>query len=202
MKIAFMFLIALLSVSFAFAQDDYHKVEGNVNFSYQRLTEAGGYNDGVGLLGFDVSLTKNLTRYIGIKGAFSGVFKKQDFSTPGIAPNTILHYTFKNSLYSYMGGIKIKDNSKEKRFKPFFHALAGGATFKQAFSGDCPIDVLGTCNDLNFTSTGFSAAVGGGLDLRATKRLSIRVIQADYNPIFVNNTTSNNFRLGVGLVFH
>jgi opacity protein-like surface antigen len=202
MKIVFMFLIAALNVSFALAQDEYHKAEGGVNFLHQRISGTGGLNDSVNLNGFDVSVTKNITRLVGIKGAFSGGFKKDDFSIPGFAPNTVLNFSFKTSVYTYMGGIQIKDNTKEKRFKPFFHALAGGATFRQTLSGDCPSDVQAACSDFSFTSTGFSAAVGAGLDVRATKRLSVRVVQADYNPIFVNDSTLNNFRIGVGFVFH
>jgi opacity protein-like surface antigen len=202
MKIVFMFLIAALNVSIAFAQDEYHKIEGGVNFLHQRISDTGGFDDSVALNGFDVSLTKSLTRLVGIKGAFSGGFKKDDFSIPGFAPNTTLNFSFKTSVYTYMAGIQVKDNTKEKRFKPFFHALAGGATFRQTLSGDCPSDVQAACSDFSFSSTGFSAAVGGGLDVRATRRLSIRVVQADYNPIFVNDTTLSNFRIGVGLVFH
>ena len=202
MKIVFMFLIALLNVSFAFAQDEYHKLEGGVNFSHQRISDTGGLNDSVALNGFDVSLTKNINRLVGIKGAFSGGYKKEDFSIPGFAPNTVLNFSFKTSVYTYMAGIQVKDNTKGKRFKPFFHALAGGATFRQTLSGDCPSDVQAACSDFSFSSTGFSALVGAGLDIRATKRLSVRVVQADYNPIFVNDGTLGNFRIGVGLVFH
>src|ERR1041384_4264533 len=110
MKFVFIFLIALLNVSFVCAQDDYTKLEGGVNFSHQRVSETGGFDDSAALNGFDVSLTKNINRLVGIKGAFSAGFKKDDFSIPGFAPNTVLNFSFKTSLYTYMAGVQVKDN--------------------------------------------------------------------------------------------
>jgi outer membrane immunogenic protein len=58
------------------------------------------------------------------------------------------------------------------------------------------------------SSTGggaFASLVGGGVDLRATRRFSIRLVEADYLvTTFDNggNNHQNNFRIGAGVVFH
>jgi hypothetical protein len=198
-------LMALLNVSFALSQNtagEYDKLEGSVGFSHQRAGDTSGFDDSPGFNGFDASVTKNLTRYFGIKGAFSGAYRSDGFSVPGILPGSIRRFAIKTSIYTYLGGIQIKDNTKTKRLKPFFHALAGGGTLTQKLTGDCPNDVASICAGYSYSTTGFAAAVGGGLDIRVSKRISIRAVQADYNPIFIDGETLNNFRVGVGIVFH
>jgi hypothetical protein len=52
------------------------------------------------------------------------------------------------------------------------------------------------------SSTGFSGVIGGGLDIRAGKRIDVRVIQVDYNPTHVEGEWQHNFRIGAGIVIH
>jgi hypothetical protein len=52
------------------------------------------------------------------------------------------------------------------------------------------------------TETGFAGAFGGGLDIRASDRVDVRVIQFDYNPTRLFDSTQHNFRIGVGIVIH
>jgi outer membrane immunogenic protein len=55
------------------------------------------------------------------------------------------------------------------------------------------------------TASGFSLGAGGGVDLNVSRRISVRVLQADYvltrMPNFFDNT-QNNLRFNFGLVFH
>jgi hypothetical protein len=47
-------------------------------------------------------------------------------------------------------------------------------------------------------------ALGGGFDIRATKRVSFRG-SLDYNPVFVNDSvagTRDFLRLSLGILFH
>ena len=61
--------------------------------------------------------------------------------------------------------------------------------------------------------------LGGGLDIRAGKRIDVRVIEVDYNPVFAGDRTAksiagpftsikftgrtaHNFTVGVGIVIH
>ncbi len=77
------------------------------------------------------------------------------------------------SVYDYLGGVQLKNNSRGARI--------GGS---------------------GFNSTGFSAVVGAGLDIRAGRRVDVRVLQADYNLLRFGGDSSHNFRLGGGHVFH
>ncbi len=94
--------------------------------------------------------------------------------------------------------MQVRDNASKARLKPFGHALAGVAHYRNKYEN--------STNNTDFTrfsfyETGFAAAVGGGLDVRLTDRFDIRAIQADYNPIRIGNQWSNNFRFSVGVVF-
>ncbi len=72
----------------------------------------------------------------------------------------------------------------------------------------------------DFEDSGFAAAIGGGLDIHLSKRVDVRAIQVDYNPMRFDFTdfgavgipgtptplgepkrTLHNFRIGIGIVF-
>ena len=58
--------------------------------------------------------------------------------------------------------------------------------------------------DLKKSDNGFAMGLGGGLDIRASERVSFRALM-DYNPVFVNDSTSGTrdfFRLSLGVLFH
>lgn len=89
---------------------------------------------------------------------------------------------------------------------PFAHALVGTARVRNEIdvSNDVCIAIVPSPCPPDFTEkeTGFAAAFGGGIDIRASNRIDIRVIQIDYNPTGVFDRTQHNFRIGVGIVFH
>ncbi len=103
---------------------------------------------------------------------------KGDFST---------HHKRNFSLQNYLGGIQIKNNAREgSRVRPFAHVLAGVVVASEGFRA---------------RGGAFSMAVGGGVDVRVNKRVSVRAIQVDYNPYISGGFYSNNVRVGVGIVF-
>jgi hypothetical protein len=56
---------------------------------------------------------------------------------------------------------------------------------------------------LKKSDNSFAMALGGGLDIRASKRVSFRAMM-DYNPVFVNDSTSGTrdfARLSLGILF-
>ena len=147
--------------------DDYPKAEGYVGFSHFRATGGGT----VGFNGFEAAVTANVSRLVGLKFDLSGHYRT-DFGE-------------RVSVYNYVGGVQLKNNARGARFKPFVHALAGGARIGGG----------------GFSSNGFSAIAGAGLDVRVGRRVDVRVIQADYNLLRFGGEGSHNFRLGAGLVF-
>jgi hypothetical protein len=86
--------------------------------------------------------------------------------------------------------VQIKDNSKDKRIKPFAHFLLGVArqSVKYKESGPIFFNALNLGTD-KVTNNGFSWALGGGLDIRVHRRIDIRVIQLDYNPVRTKEQT-------------
>jgi hypothetical protein len=203
-------ILACASVSFA-QDDDYNKVEFAIGYSHARVDtgvddpdfedDFGDFlADRRGFNGFDASLTGNVTRYFGIKGNFSGHFKSDSFTDGVDTINT------KERIYNFLGGVQVKDNSKATRFKPFGHFLVGGARQSIEFSSP----TFGQAFDVTDTSLALKA--GAGIDIKVHDRVDLRVIEFNYNPIFVGDRdidgftvsgeTQHNFTIGFGITIH
>jgi len=167
--------------------------------------------------GFDASLTFNVSRYVGIKGDVTGHFKSDRFVDVFTPPGATQTESTSERLYNFLGGLQIKDNQKDKRVKPFAHALAGFARYTARQRQT--IDIFPQFNFVaNDKETSFALKVGGGLDVRVSPRVDIRVIELDYNPVFagdrgwttvsgpftftVTGKTAHNFTIGAGIVIH
>ncbi|MDT7689214.1 MAG: hypothetical protein QOE46_1973 [Acidobacteriota bacterium] len=194
-----LFMAALLiacAAPFTFAQTtgggDYNKVDVGVLYSNNRVDT--GIDDPTqnfitqreGFHGVEGFVKGNVSRYVGIVGDYS--FHRKTFGdtvgTTAVSVDTDLH--------TLMGGAEFKDNSTETKVKPFARVLAGFQHIRANVSGFSGLDE---------SDTGFSAALGGGVDFRVNPRVDIRAIQFDYNPTRFNGQTSNNFRIGVGVIF-
>jgi opacity protein-like surface antigen len=167
--------------------------------------------------GVEGAVTYNVSKYVGIKGDFTAHFKSQTyvdiFTPPGITQTLSNH----ERLYQALGGIQIKDNRAARRFKPFAHALVGFARYTN--QQEQTVDLFPVANFvIEDRETSFAMKLGGGLDIRVGKRLDIRVVQVDYNPVFAGDRnprtitgpftvsftgrTANNFTIGAGIVIH
>ena len=218
-------MFALSSVTFA--QSERYKFEGFGGYSYMNLNrgvDPDEFDDDfsdtpanrVNAHGFNGSVTYNWSRFLGVKFDLTLHSFGEDFTsvlsvnplggTPGPG-------TFKTSqnVYQYMGGVQIKDNSKDgPKFKPWAHILAGVAD--QHFSIDQTAPTSSRLLDLN--STDFAMKFGGGIDYRIHKNIDVRFIQADWNPIFrgdvqtngrfgtIDSVLQNNWLLTFGVVLH
>ena len=203
--------IIVACASIAAAQSDYKKFELFGGFSHNRVDTGIGNDDPSlrdiidereGFNGFEVSATGNFTRYIGLKADFSGHFKSKTIPFPGVPAANV---NVDSRLFNFLGGVQVKDNSNEGTFKPFAHALAGVAHARNSVNFNdiaCIAIVPSPCSPFTENETGFAAAFGGGIDIRANDHISIRAIQVDYNPTRLFDSTQHNFRFGVGIVFH
>ena len=205
-----MLVIACASIAAA-QSSDYKKFEVFAGYSHNRVDTGLGDDDPAlndildereGFHGFNVSATGNVSRYLGFKFDFSGHFKSRTVPFGTIA-NAV---DVESRIYNFLGGVQVKDNSTDVTFKPFAHALVGGGHVRARvdisdegciaiFPSPCP-------TDFTQSETGFAGAFGGGIDIRASDRIDIRVIQVDYNPMRISGQTLHNFRIGVGVVFH
>lgn len=205
--------IIVISITAASAQsDDYKKGEfyvgytaGQVDRGFDSDIPASGvfFNrelDNDPYHGANVSAVYNVSRYIGLKADFSAVYNrtKFNFTVPGGTP---FAFDTSNSLYNALGGIQIKNNSSDKRFKPFVHALVGaGHGRTKVKSVSCPVTV--DCSDfVGGSETGLAGAFGGGLDIKLSNHVDLRLVQIDYNPIRFQDGTQRNLRFGIGFVF-
>ncbi len=211
------------SIGFAQSSEDFHKVEvfGGVSNNQFDVgsTNSSSFNNQFkvreSLNGAEASVVYNLNRFIGIKGDFSAHFKNivlENGLTVTTSPNNTTITTnvvrVRTSVYNFLGGVQIKDNRKEgSRFRPFGHAMVGQALIRtnlkpEDFSSPFCTASATACAGLDATKMDLSAAFGGGLDIKASNRISIRAFQGDYNPTRLNNSTQHNFRFSVGVVFH
>lgn len=148
--------------------------------------------------GVQTSVNFNVSRYFGLKGDFSLVYRdrNQPITQNGVASNLNRRTTVTNIL----GGLQMRDNDSDAGLRPFAHILVGAANFRQKFTDrNCDNNTSGVCGSL-IRSWGLAGAVGGGFDVKVANRAGIR-FSSDYNPMRIKNETINNFRFGVGIVF-
>ncbi len=84
---------------------------------------------------------------------------------------------------TYLFGPRISGRSD--KVDPFFHVLFGGARVSAVGESD----------------HAFAFAIGGGLDIKASNSVAIRVAQIDYLGSRFGGETQSNFRFSVGIVF-
>jgi opacity protein-like surface antigen len=168
---------------------------------------------GPNLYGWDASAAGNLNKWFGIVGEFSGQHQPSGgtvaFPTPMVpalvvASSADLHTLLFGPRFSYR---------KDKRFTPFAHILPGLAWSYTRGTAYPNILLLppAPAGPFSDSGTAFAMAIGGGLDMKLTKTLAFRVLQADYlltrfgGSLEVSFTsrkaTQNNTRLTTGLEY-
>lgn len=229
-KLILMAILIACAAPMTFAQttSDYPSVEFFAGYSNARVDNTGDdedidfgvpgtvtsnsdffNNERVGFHGFQASLIGNVHRNVGIKGDVSGHFKSEDASvtfTPTGGASVTQNFQTKARLYNVLGGPEFKARNTSA-VTPWVHALFGVAHANVEFSATTgPFAGISESD----SDTGFAMAFGGGLDFRASNRVSVRA-SADYNPTFLGNndtTTLNrsdrqdNLRFSIGLLFH
>jgi opacity protein-like surface antigen len=193
------------------SKDEYPKVEVFAGFSAlgensRTINFGSGRRIGEGYAtptGFEISVVRNWTRHIGLKGDFSAHFKNDN--ERGVLTNcspacttATQDFELKTRVYNFLAGPEFKARNST-RFTPFAHVLAGVAHTSANFTTLGPtFNLL-----LKRSDNGFAMGLGGGLDIRATKRVSLRG-QIDYQPVFNHDGPgSHDFvRLSLGVLFH
>lgn len=204
--------LSLVSSVFARAQSssDYKKGEFFVGYSSASYVDDEAASHIIAR-GFNASGVYNFRRYVGIKGDVSATFGRTEnvrytpfFDNPTAAE---VSYKTNDSIYNFVGGIQIKDNSPETRFKPFAHAMAGAGQYKvRVRNVNCSTPDNCSLIPVSETNTGFALVLGGGLDIKVNDKIDVRVVQVDINTISYKETASRStgigtFRFGAGIVF-
>jgi opacity protein-like surface antigen len=226
----FVLLFALLiaCAPAAAAQDEYRKWEFFGGYSYMNFDNAAGntnnaavnevFGEKESLQGFDLSITRNVHRYVGVKFDYSLHLREDNFSISAAPGRDAAAGTIDTTVQNYLFGVQFQNNLKDgPRLRPFAHALAGFAVEKIDLDSPQLQTVFGV-NDFHVNETSFAAALGGGVDLKVTKRIDARLAQIDWNIIrrgdqqfqsfpagqnlVLPNTRQDNFRFSIGIVVH
>ena len=155
----------------------------------------------VDLNGGDASLAFNLNRYLGLVADFAGYDDTQlRLTGPGANPARVADSS--GTAYTYLFGprVSFRNNS---RVTPFVQALFGGVHASEVTLSHCTGP---SCTPLP-TQNAFAMTAGGGIDVRMSRHISLRPVQAEYmmtrfaNPITGASNTQNDLRLSAGLLF-
>lgn len=171
-KIIVICTLILASCIFMVAQDTNNKAEIFGGYQWTSVDFGSGVSR-QNFNGFDGAVTGYFNKNLGITADFSGNFK--DIS--GVS----------TKLYSYTFGPTLR--VPMDKATPFVHALFGGAHASANFEGG------------SGSSSGFAYAIGGGLDVNATKNVAFRIGQFDYFGTRIEGTNQKNFRYSAGIVF-
>ena len=215
-RLAFSTALLLCSALLVSAQsptpNEHPKVE--VFVGYSALGESGsraislGPNASVGGdyegQGFETSIIRNFSKRFGIKGDFSAHFNNESSRGPVAActptcTTATQDFQLKTRVYNFLAGPELKARNST-RFTPFAHVLGGVAHTSATFTTPGPtFNLL-----LKKSDNSFAMALGGGIDIRASKRVSFRGLM-DYNPVFVHDSTSGTrdlVRISLGVLIH
>ena len=142
----------------------------------------GGYAyGGSGSHGWDGSVAFNANRWLGLVADFGGQYTSID--TPDSSERIRTH--------TFLFGPRFSAR-RNRRVTPFAHALFGAA------HNDSRAREAGL--DLHFTDNSFASALGGGLDVRLSRRVAVRAFQLDYLRTSFFDETQHNGRIAFGLV--
>jgi opacity protein-like surface antigen len=185
-------ILGCASWSFAQKSEEYPKNEFFAGYSFHSADINTLTIDPhrTGQHGLNLEYTRNLSGRLALTGDVSAHFKRASQTiTGGI-------FESKRDQYYLLGGLQFSARS-QSRAKPFARVMVGASLFRGFTSSRTTAGNVFTFDD----ATSLALALGGGLDIRVSKRVSLRVIQADYIPTFFGSGHQNNFRLSFGVVF-
>jgi hypothetical protein len=155
--------------------------------------------------GFEVSVARNLNSWLGAEGSFSGHFGKYDTNSNNNYSNSDDSGYSNSETDAWSGNADYRRYTalfgpqfsfrRNSRVRPFAHALLGfsrmtiknisvGYLETDNYSGGDSTKYVGKYSGSIRGNTAFAMALGGGLDIKASKHASIRLVQLDYLPTF------------------
>jgi opacity protein-like surface antigen len=197
-RIIMLVTVAFLFGGVVFAQEN-PKFEITGDYSYFRSTPSlSSVWDSQNLNGGGGDITFFPTEHFGIKADFQGY----NNSTQCPSSTSSITGCASGNLFTYMFGPVVK--YRVGKLEPFGEVLFGGA--HSNFYVNACNNNSGLCS-ASPTSTAFTMAVGGGVDLALTHRFAVRLFDVDYVPTrftdnFIGgNSAQNNFRFQAGVQF-
>jgi hypothetical protein len=140
--------------------------------------------------GWMFSLAGNVNNNLGIVGEASGHYNRES------STNSLGTASSKLTFHSILAGPRITER-RYKWISPFVHGLFGFTRVNASLSQTVTNSPTATSeNDVS----GFTMALGGGLDITNDPRFFIRLIQADYFLIRADRFKHEGARISAGLV--
>ena len=172
----------------AHAQGNYPIAEIFGGYSYLSFDTGAGFDDDIddffdnreGFHGIGFNAAFNLSKHFGIVGDISYHRKTEDI---GIAD-------LKTNKYYFLFGPRVY--ARGDNVTGFAHALVGGARTtltSDAFQGNLD------------SRTDFALGFGGGVDVKLTDGIALRVFQVDYIPVRTDGEWFHDLRAQVGITF-
>lgn len=177
------------------------RLELFVGYSYvQAVPELATGNRLVWLNGGSASLAFNVNRYLGLV-ADVGDYTNSQMRFQGGYTSTVNVNNANSAVLSYLFGPRLSYRRYD-RFTPFAQVLFGGVHANEIVLDNCTFSCV-----LLPAESSFAMTAGGGLDVRVSRHLAIRPIQAEYMMTRFTNYdtgaagTQNDMRLSAGVVF-
>ncbi|MGH9841711.1 MAG: outer membrane beta-barrel protein [Blastocatellia bacterium] len=139
---------------------------------------------GLDLHGFNVSFNQNLVKWAGLKLDISG-----HYGDVTVIPG---QPKFDLDTYLFLAGPQF-NLPKFARLRPYGHVLLGVMRVN--------VTSFGALGRTSVRDSAFALAVGGGLDVKVTDLVAVRLFQADYILTTFDSERQNNIRASTGVVF-
>ncbi|MES2390342.1 MAG: hypothetical protein V4555_01775 [Acidobacteriota bacterium] len=156
----------------------------------------------VGLNGGSASLAYNFNRFFALAADVGG-YDDSQLQLTGTGVNQPHTVNSSGTAFTYLAGPRFTIG-RQRRVSAFVQALGGGVHASAVTVSNC----TGTpCTALP-SQNAFAMTAGGGVDIRLSHLLSLRIVQAEYMlTTFAAvpsgaSTKQNDLRLSAGLVFH
>lgn len=178
-RIAMVLVCGVLLFSAAAMAEDKADIFGG----YQYLHANSGVSgvNGFNLNGWNGAVSGYFNRYLGLTADFSGTYGTPSVQGVGVSTH----------LYTYMFGPVVR--ARAGKLEPFAHALFGGAHISGSVNAGGGVTA-------STSDSGFSWAMGGGVDYKFLPHIAIRVGQFDFLQTHISSNTQNNFRYSGGVV--
>ena len=155
----------------------------------------------VGLNGGSAAFAFNFNNYFGLVADVGG-YDANQLQLTGNGANQPLVVDASGTAYTYLFGPRVSFR-RGSRISPFVQVLVGGVHASPVTVTNC---TGAFCTPLP-AQNALAMTGGGGLDIRVTRHIFIRAVQAEYmltrfaSTTGAANTTQNDFRVSSGLVF-
>ncbi|HET7100949.1 MAG TPA: hypothetical protein VFJ52_07360 [Terriglobia bacterium] len=160
----------------------YSYMKSDLSSSFGALISPGptAPNGNFAMNGWQASITENATDWFGLTQQFGGNYGTSQSLSANTRFNTFS--ILSGPRFSYPG---------LKGVTPFVHALFGYEQTTAELEGA----------NLKATSSSYAMAFGGGIDVKVSRSVAIRLFQADYYRPRPFGTSQNDLRVSTGIVF-